>query len=155
MSEFFLGLDIGEKRIGIALSESRITGPRPLGTFKRAQGCAEREILKLIEKFSIRTVVAGLPLDESGRPTKQCDNVRQFCRRLARRAPATVVYQDEYASTYESRERIESNYLSKPSRNLSGMLASRSNNDRGLLDAYSAAIILESYFRDNFNQSSL
>ena len=146
MNKALLALDIGDSRIGVAVCEHGASGPRPLGTFNRAQGNAEQEIIKIIKELDIQTVIAGLPLDEAGLPTKQCERVEQFCRRLERRSTAKIIYQDEYASTHEAQERLNQS---------TGRRKSNSSGNRGLLDAFSAAIILESYLKQTNIQPHL
>jgi putative holliday junction resolvase len=132
--QIILGLDVGDKRVGVAMSRS-LSGPVfALPTLLRAQGNAEQEILSLIEKHKATTLVVGLPLGENGEATKQSDKVRSFCRRLERRAAVNIVFVDEYLSSAEALEELNLNRADE-------IEARR----KGLIDAAAACRILEAY----------
>ena len=129
-----LGLDVGDKYIGIALSDTEQLLAHPVATFQRAGGKAESAILSLIAERQIKTVVAGLPLGENGEKNQQCEKVENFLRRLQKRVDITLVLVDEYASSFAAEEQLRE----------------AGNRGRGLkqsgkLDAASAALILQSY----------
>ena len=127
-----LGLDIGDVRVGVALSDASGTLATPFATFERGGGAAESEILALISREGITTVVAGLPLSEAGAETEQSSKIRSFCRRLERRAKIEITLVDEYLSTVEAWEIVAE---SKKSR----------SHKKGKIDAVSAALILQTY----------
>lgn len=124
-----MGLDIGDERVGIAFGEEQVRIPQPYGTVSRAD--AERKILHLIKERSVVTVVAGLPLNDDGSEGPQCRKIRSFVKRLARRSDAEFVFIDEYGSSEEAAEYIRS--------------SGRRILDKGVIDAASAAIILQRY----------
>ena len=101
-----LGLDVGDKRVGVALGWRSPSFARPAGMFLRNQGQAEDEILKLIEIRGISEVVVGLPLSDDGSENEQCERVRNFCRRLERRTSAKLHFIDEYGTSQESLDRL-------------------------------------------------
>lgn len=107
---------------------------RPHDTFARAQGEAEKEILQLVNEHDIKVIVVGMPLDENNQPTKQCESVEAFCRRLAKRVKVEFVFVDEYCSS------IEAQQIQKGKRKAKSNVA-----ERAQLDAMSAAILLQSY----------
>jgi len=130
-----LALDIGDKRVGTALSDEAGRMAFPHETFTRAGGCAEAAILRLLEERAIKLVVIGLPLDEKGNRTSQCASVESFRRRLERRAPGVeFVFFDEYCSSAEAEDRLREASSGR-----------KNNRQKGVLDALSASIILQSY----------
>ncbi len=101
-----LGLDIGTKRIGVAIGDASVKIAHPVGTFLRAQGKAETQILTIVAERGVVDIVVGLPLNAQGQKTPQCENVENFCRRLERRAKVKIIFVDEYLSSQESEERL-------------------------------------------------
>lgn len=129
-----LGLDIGTKRVGTAISDGSELLATPQQSYERAQSRAEKEICALIEERGIKTVVVGMPYGEKGESTEQCKDVEKFCRRLARRTTAEIIFVDEYGSSVEAEGRLRG----KKS-------AGRALKDRGIVDAAAAAVILQEY----------
>lgn len=132
-----LGIDVGEKRVGVALSNESETIASPLAAFSRAKAGAEKEIKELIQKHGVRTVVAGLPLSADGQRTDQCEDVENFCRRLLKRNDIEIMYMDEYLSSEEAKERL----------GLGGN-PSKKEREKGLVDAMSASIILQNFINE-------
>lgn len=128
-----LGLDIGRARIGVSMSDPLGLIASPSDTYRRSKGAAEAAILRLIEEHSITTVVAGLALDEHGEETESSRDARGFCRRLARRAKVEIVFVDEYGSSIEAQDRLNS---------ASGRKASL---EKGVVDRCAASIVLQTY----------
>ena len=125
-----LALDVGEVRVGTATADST-TGIAFSGeTFLRAEGEAEREILRIITEKEVKTMVVGLPLGPDGTKNKQCSNIENFCRRIKRRIKVEIVYSDEYLSSQEADE----------------ILGTRKGSRKtGKRDAVAAALILQGY----------
>ncbi|RIK99741.1 MAG: Holliday junction resolvase RuvX, partial [Proteobacteria bacterium] len=73
-----LGLDIGTKRVGTALSNSGSNLATPYRTYSRESGQAEREILALIGEKKVKILVVGLPLGATGERTYQCRDIASF-----------------------------------------------------------------------------
>lgn len=93
-----LGLDIGEKRIGVALSDELGMIASPLITINAA-GDVVRELRDLIEKYSVRALIVGLPIGLSGREGPQAKRVRTVADALAAELDIAVVYSDERLSS--------------------------------------------------------
>lgn len=129
-----IGLDVGSARVGVAISDDRGCMALPLGTYEIEGRQAENAILQLVQERGVKLLVAGLPLSESGARTSQCDKIESFCRRLKRRAAVEVRFVDEYLSSQEAQERLES-------------LKRKKNARRGkcVVDAVSACIILQAF----------
>lgn len=131
--EILIALDVGDKRVGVAVAHGAIVTPRD--TFDRAQGEAEGKILELIAELGATTLVVGMPYGERGERNEQCEKVEAFCRRLERRTQISIVYVDEYASSAEARELL----------GITGKRASKQIRKGGMIDAQAASILLQSY----------
>lgn len=129
-----LGLDIGDKQVGTALADSSVGIALPHQTFNRAKGDAERRILGLLSERGIATVIAGLPLSEYGEESEQCEKIRNFCRRLQKRAAFTLEYVDEHLTSFQAEQQLEA-----------ARIPLRRAKKAGQTDALSASIILQSY----------
>ena len=101
-----LSLDVGDRRVGTALSDNDEKFAYPHEGYERAGGRAEKEILHLIKDRQISVVVVGLPLGEHDERNEQCLKVEQFSRRIAKRAAVKLIFVDEYGSTEEAKERL-------------------------------------------------
>lgn len=126
-----IGLDIGDKRVGIAIGETETRLVSPRKTVLRAKGAAEEEIGSIIEKEQISLAVVGLPLNIRGEKTPQSERVLNFCRRLSRRRDIQIAFVDEYLTSEEAAGAVDGDRL----------IAKRS----GEIDALSASIILQEY----------
>jgi putative Holliday junction resolvase len=129
-----LSIDVGKKRVGIALLESEHASTSLKRIFNRETKIAEREILKLILQKNIKTVVAGLPLDANNLKTAQCLDVEQFCLRIKKRSNSKFHFVDEYLSSEEAKQQF-----SKDVR----------------VDHHAAEIILRRFLSDNSFKASI
>jgi putative Holliday junction resolvase len=128
-----LGLDVGEKRIGVAMSDPLDLTAQPLAVVERRGIRVDVEaVLGTAAGHTVIRVVAGLPLEMDGKEGHQAERVRHFCGELAKRTGLEVVYQDERLTTLQSERLLES----------AGV---RSKERRGLLDKMAAALILQSW----------
>jgi putative Holliday junction resolvase len=142
--EPLLGLDVGEIRVGSALYLKSDLAPRPHATFNRAKGEAEKELISLLERHSIRYVVAGYPLSESGAATPQCEKIASFLRRLKKRSNCEIFLVDEYLTSQEAIE-LTGGQLGK---SLKSQIASRK---KGIIDKVSASLILQRFLIEQRN----
>lgn len=95
-----LGLDLGTKTIGLAVSDVTRTVATPLATIRRAG--LGRDLDRLAEVIAQRAIagfVAGLPVDMDGREGRRCQAARQFARDLTRRIERPLAFWDERLST--------------------------------------------------------
>ncbi|MDE2181666.1 MAG: Holliday junction resolvase RuvX [Alphaproteobacteria bacterium] len=95
-----LGLDLGEKTIGLALSDTLLTVATPMQTWKRGKFTAD--VLKLealIVQHGIGGLVVGLPLNMDGSEGPAAQSARAFARNFAARSAAPVALCDERLST--------------------------------------------------------
>lgn len=131
-----LALDIGDKRIGVALFSYEDQGVTPLRSYPKAQGKAEKALLDLLKKNKIDQIVVGYPLSADGVKTEQCLRVDAFVRRLEKRISIPIHLVDEYLSSEEAKHRLK--IKGSPSKEV---------REKGIIDAVSASIILESYLQ--------
>ena len=134
--EVFLALDLGEARIGVAISRSGVIA-EPLEVIHRTgRRQALDAIQRLVEANQATTCVVGLPLLESGVEGEQAERTRAFARSLARRLPSLrIVYQDERDSSNEADE-----------------IRSHRANPREHRDHLAAAVILTDYLNNRIEQ---
>lgn len=95
-----LGLDLGTKTIGLALSDNRLTIASPLETIRRAKFAADAAALvRIANEREVGGLVIGLPVSLDGTEGPRCQSVRQFARNLAPHLPLDVAFWDERLST--------------------------------------------------------
>lgn len=135
-----LALDVGERRIGVALSDPTGIIATPLTTIRRVSVVKDREIIAaLVREHSVERVVVGLPRTLRGEVGPQAERVLRFGGRLAEVLEVPLVYWDERYSTVDA-ERIVGTRR--------GM---RGRSARVHLDDVAAAVILQSYL-DSLDQ---
>ena len=97
-----LGLDLGEKTIGLALSDGALLVASPLETIKRRKFTQDAEALKaIVSEREVGGLVLGLPVNMDGSEGPRCQSTRQFARNLAQVAGIDLPYAfwDERLST--------------------------------------------------------
>lgn len=95
-----LGLDLGEKTIGLALSDTLATIATPLETLARGKFTADaQKLLALIAQHNIGALVVGLPLNMDGSEGPSAQSARAFARNFAAQSDIAIVLQDERLST--------------------------------------------------------
>jgi putative Holliday junction resolvase len=96
-----LGVDYGERRIGLALSDPSAMIASPAGFILRRAGKRPpvAELVRRCEALEVRAVVFGLPLDDMGEETPRCAEVREVAAALSRRTGLPARFIDERYST--------------------------------------------------------
>ena len=127
-----LALDVGDRRVGVALADSQIKIAVPYGYLERSDKIV-RQITELMLDHDISILVIGYPRNQSGEATKQTESVEQFAEELAEiEIDADLVFQDESLSSVEAERRL-------------GRVK-----DKGEIDAEAASIILQDYLEQNY-----
>jgi putative Holliday junction resolvase len=128
-----LALDVGDRRIGVAVSDPTGLIARPLAIIARKGTPSDTQtIAKLIREQTVEKVVIGLPLSLDGHMGLQAEKVQQFSAQLASITGVSLELYDERFSTITAREhRLESG-VGKKKR-------------RAPDDDAAAAVILQSY----------
>ena len=133
-----VGIDLGERRIGIAISDATATLARPLKTIERGKSDASAVALlratisELADTEDIASVVVGLPTRLDGTDNLQTPRVKKMVALLSAQLTVPVVTQDERLSSHEADERLavrEKDWRKRKAK----------------LDAASAAVILQDY----------
>ncbi len=97
-----LGLDLGEKRTGIALADDETTLATPLMTYHGPAGQAfVRELKKLIEEYRVGRIVVGLPLDLKGGIGPAAQKIKDKVEWLKSQVPLEWIFWDERLTTAE------------------------------------------------------
>jgi putative Holliday junction resolvase len=95
-----MGLDLGEKTIGMALSDTSLTIATPLETRKRGKfGDDAAAIVGLMAKHGVAGLVVGLPLNMDGGDGPSAQSARAFARNFSARSEFPVLLWDERLST--------------------------------------------------------
>jgi putative Holliday junction resolvase len=129
-----LGLDLGERRIGVAVSDPTGTLASPLDTVRRRRG--KRPPLAALERIAreqdVGAIVVGLPLTLEGEEDPWCAEVRRIGDALGARLDLPVSYVDERMSSVQAEQAIRRSGGTKKSRE-----------DKARVDAAAAAVILQ------------
>jgi putative Holliday junction resolvase len=130
-----MGLDLGEKRIGVAVTDPDQTIAFPERVLARRSAKADRQALaSLVRELAVDRVVIGLPLSMEGQLGPNAQRAKSFGEYLARVLTVPIEYQDERLTTVEAEERLRE----------SGQPALQR---KSRIDAAAAAVILEDYMR--------
>ena len=99
-----LGLDLGSKRIGVAVSDRSGTVATPLTVLRRGRSQAEdhREIARLVDEEEAEAVVVGLPINMDGTEGRAASGARAEVARLATVVAVPVHLHDERLTTVEA-----------------------------------------------------
>lgn len=128
----YLALDIGEKRIGMAMADSQVRIAVPFGWLENGEAVMT-ELAEVLLRHNISTVVVGYPRNQAGEPTQQTEYVVRFVERMAQLdIDAEVVYQDESLTSVQAEQRLGARIKHK-----------------GDIDAEAASIILQDYLEVN------
>jgi putative Holliday junction resolvase len=126
-----LALDVGDSRIGLALSDPLGILATPLTIINRTdESAAIGKIVEIVRKNEVGRVIAGLPLNMDGTQGQQAEKTKSFITELSRFLEVPVEYRDERLSTVSARELIQG--VRKTTRDTR-------------YDAAAAALILQSY----------
>ncbi len=140
-----IGLDLGTKTIGVAISDADQSLATPIGTIKRTKFSEDIvELLKMIKEFEVRGLILGWPVQMDGSAGSRCDMVLSFADEMRRHEdvqkalgnPPFIALQDERLST-----QAVDNFLDN--RVDMGKKRKKGAKDSGLKDALAAQIILQ------------
>ncbi|WP_404379972.1 Holliday junction resolvase RuvX [Caenispirillum salinarum] len=95
-----LGLDLGTKTIGLAISDALLMGATPLKTIKRTKFTKDvEELFGIMDEREVGALVLGLPVEMSGEEGKRCQATRQFAANLLEKRDVPLAFWDERLST--------------------------------------------------------
>ncbi|TMK81735.1 MAG: Holliday junction resolvase RuvX [Actinobacteria bacterium] len=127
-----LGLDLGEARIGVAISDDDRRVAVPFGTVRTGAPADVKAIAAIVREQGVTEIVVGLPLQLSGRAGEAAEHARTFAGVLREALGVPVSLQDERLSTIEAERAL-------------GAAGVRGRDRRRVVDQAAAAIILQAY----------
>lgn len=137
-----LGIDLGERRIGVALADGDGSPARPHSTLRRASDPARdaAALEQLIAANRVDEIIVGLPLEASGSEGPQSTITREWAAAIAERLDVPLTFRDERLSSHVAEGR-----LGPMKRGRSGGPPSKTQRDahRARVDREAAAIILQ------------
>jgi putative Holliday junction resolvase len=126
-------LDVGDARIGVAISDELGVSARGIGTVHRKGGRHDLDALeRLLLPHAPQCIVVGLPLNMDGSEGRQATRVRAFGAKVADHLGVRVEYWDERLTTFDAGEALRAAAVPVRRR-------------RALVDQVAAAVILRSY----------
>ncbi len=129
----YLALDLGDRRIGVAISDQIGMFARPLEVMERTSRAADyAHIAELVQEHGIDLVVVGLPLNMDGSEGSRAAWARDYGAELAETVGVPVELWDERLSTEEAEEILRAQ-------------GKRPREHQDWIDAIAAAVILQSY----------
>ena len=128
-----MALDVGQKRIGVAMSDPDALLAMPLTTIARRAGTKDvDEVLRLAAEHDVGEIVVGMPFSLSGRKGPQAERVSEFAKVLAGCTTIPISSVDERYSSVQAERSLRELGI-EPSRN------------RARVDAAAASVILQSH----------
>jgi putative Holliday junction resolvase len=136
----FMSLDVGEKRIGVAVSDPLGITAQGIRVVERKGQSQDIEALRqLIAEYDITCLVLGLPRNMNGTLGKKAEEIQQFGDKLKHEFSLPVVYQDERLSTRAVEATLLAADVSRGKR-------------RRVVDKLAAVYILQGYLDRNYNR---
>ncbi len=128
-----LGLDIGDKRIGVALSDPEGILASPFTIINRRDESLDIEaIADIVSQKQVEQIVVGLPRSMDGSLGKQAEKVKAFTRKLCSHTEVPVEYRDERLTTVLAERLMQA-------------VGTKKTRKKARHDAQAAAIILQGY----------
>lgn len=131
-----ISLDIGEKRIGVAVADTSVKIAVPLETIQ-VDGSELDEIIQLVTEQGADLVIIGYPRNQAGEPTAQTKYVEDFTNKLHEKISVKIQFQDESLTSVMAEDRLAAE----------GKSYSKSD-----IDAGAAAIILQDYLEERYGR---
>lgn len=131
-----LGLDVGDKRIGLALSDPNRILASPLTILERnTDESIIEKIIRIASENDVRIIIVGLPRSMSGNIGHQAEKVQSFTEELRRQTEIPIAYRDERLTTVTAVRLKQEASKRKP-------------NKKMRYDAMAAAVILQDYLEE-------
>ncbi len=138
MNERIIALDIGDARIGVAVSDASRLIATPIDTIYRVgYGPDVRKVVEICQRYDTTQVLSGWPLNMDGTEQPLTARARNFANKIHGRFGVQITLHDERLSTVEARAGLFEQ---------GGFRAL----NKGSVDSASAVIILESYFEQGY-----
>ncbi|MDD5082024.1 MAG: Holliday junction resolvase RuvX [Dehalococcoidales bacterium] len=138
-----LGLDIGDRRIGVALSDPDGKLATPFSIIDCQDDTADvAAIIAIVNQQQVERIIVGLPRSMDGALGRQAEKVAAFTRRLSAQTPVPVEFRDERLTTVSARRLI---------REANNRKSKKKTRD----DAIAAALILQGYLDEEVDEAGL
>ena len=133
-----LGVDHGDRRIGLALSDPipMIASPLKTITINTSQDAIDA-ILVIVKEYDVVLVVVGLPLGMKGQETAQTKHVKKFADELTKNGIKVALQDERLTSVSAKRSILEQQ--------------KKASKNKGLVDQIAAAILLQQYIDRHYN----
>jgi len=139
VNERIICLDIGDVRIGVAVSDPTRTLASPLEVIRRiGWGPDTRKIRAICDRYETDLILSGLPLNMDGTEGFQAQKVRAFCEQLEK-AGLRVIFQDERLSTVSAEDSLIEGGVSRAGR-------------KQVVDKVAASVILQDWLDTHKNE---
>ncbi len=129
-----MGLDVGDARIGLALSDPLGILASPFKIIARENNPSDfQTILDIARENGVERIIVGLPVNMDGTQGGQAEKVREYVNELGLHTELPIAFKDERLTTVQARQFMQT---------------SRKTNRGTRYDAAAAALILQSYLDD-------
>lgn len=139
-----LAIDYGEKRIGLAISDSKGIIASPLDVLKitKRRGIDEilEDILLIVEEYKVKSILVGKPQEFEEVHSKSTKKIESFAKKLSELINIPVIFQDESYSTTQAQNMLLS-------------LGQNTRSSRGKIDMISATVFLQDFLNSKNNQN--
>lgn len=136
-----MGLDVGDKTIGVAISDLLGLTAQGITTIKRKSKKEDYGVLKeLIDEYNIDKVIVGLPKNMNGSIGPQGEKTIKFAEKLKNKFDIEIIYQDERLTTKAAEKML-----------IQGDV--RRNKRKKVIDKVAATFILQTYLDSNYISS--
>lgn len=134
-----MGLDVGKKTIGVAVSDPLLLTAEPLKTIWRKKFSDDlEELKKIILKYDITKIVVGLPKNMDNSISSSAQRVISFVDLLKKNLNIDIFYQDERLTTSLSEQVLMKMNV-------------RRENRKKYIDKIAASFILDTFLQENYN----
>ncbi len=114
IAQTLLGLDFGDKRIGVAVSDKSKTIATPIITIKRKGVLKDIEkLLSILEEYDVGGIILGMPLSLDGSENERTEKVRKFAKELNKCKDIKIAFHDERYSSDVIYKELRKNSISK------------------------------------------
>lgn len=137
MDRVVIGLDVGEKRIGVAIGDTETRIARPSNPIRNDETIVPN-IEKLISECETTTIIVGLPRNMDGSETDQSKYIRKFADDISKKINVQIIFQDESLTSVIAEQNL------RMRKDFSELMLRD-----GTLDSAAAALILSDYLENN------
>ena len=135
-------LDLGRRRIGVAVTDAAAMGAHPVGVVERRSIARDLEVIAaMLRDREVTTFVIGLPLNMDGSEGPAARSARRFADQLAAALKVEVEMFDERLTSFEAEERLKGMPVKKGAR-------------KPVIDAIAATVILEGWMQSRAEKTS-